>query len=82
MKRANIRVIIAEMGGVTRFAEQAGVSANAVYGWIRDNSLPIDRAATLAADLGIDRDLLHDPWRGRERETLTPDETRAVFNRG
>lgn len=83
MKRANIRVIIAELGGAARYAERAGVSVNAVYGWIRDGSLPLDRADMLASELDIDRDLLHDPWRGRSgRETLTPEETRALFKEG
>lgn len=83
MKRANIRVVIHELGGVQAFARKEGVSANAVYGWIRSNSLPLDRADALQEGYGIDRDLLHDPWRAFDgREKLTEEETRALFNRG
>ena len=44
--------------------------------------MPLDRACALADELGIDRDLLHDPWRGRGPEALTYEETEALFNRG
>lgn len=83
MRRANIRVVIHELGGVQAFADRLNVSDNAVYSWIRSNSLPLDRADALQEEYGIDRDLLHDPWRAFDgREKLTEQETRALFNRG
>lgn len=83
MRRANIRVMVHELGGVQAFSARLGVSDNAVYSWIRSNSLPLDRADALQDEYGIDRDLLHDPWRAFDgREKLSEEETRALFNRG
>lgn len=82
MKRASIREIVSHLGGAAALAERLGVSAVAVYAWIRENSMPLDRAAAIAGELGIDRDLLHDPWRGRGQEAMTRQETQALFNRG
>jgi len=82
MKRANIREVIRQMGGAARLAAGWGVSVAAVYAWGRDNSMPLDRADMLASTLDIDRDLLHDPWRGRCPEVMSEEETRALFNRG
>ena len=82
MKRAYIKEIIAHLGGAAALAKRLGVSNVAIYAWARDNSMPLDRADALGAELGIDRDLLHDPWRGRRQEVMTREETRELFNRG
>lgn len=82
MKRASIKAIVARLGGARPLADRLGISHVAVYAWIKANSMPLDRACALADELGIDRDLLHDPWRGRGPETLTYEETEALFNRG
>lgn len=80
MKRANIRAVISELGGASAVAAELGVSRAAAYDWVRSNSLPLERAMALAERLGIDRDMLHDPWVGRGQETMTEAETRAAFN--
>lgn len=80
MKRANIKAIVARLGGARALADRLGISVVAVHAWVRCNSMPLDRACTLAGELGLDRDLLHDPWRGREPEALTREETEALFN--
>lgn len=70
MKRLHMRAVIDALGGPRAVAETAGVSVVAVYAWLRVNSLPLDRAMQFAEKLGIDRDLLHDPWRGRGQDIM------------
>jgi len=77
MQRLNIKEVVRFLGGARALAGELGVSTPAVYDWIRDNSLPLGRAIDMAARLGVDRDLLHDPWRGYERDIMTEAETAA-----
>lgn len=81
MRRINLKAYIHECGGALAFAEAQGVSVQAVYGWIKANSLPLQRAHDLAEAHGIGRDLFHDPWAGTRMrsEMMSAEETRALF---
>lgn len=75
MQRLNIKAVIRNLGGARALAGELGVSVPAVYDWIRDNSLPLQRAIDMAGRLGVDRDLLHDPWRGHGQDIMSEEET-------
>lgn len=79
MKRANIRAVIRRLGGTQMVADRLSVSKAAVYDWVRSNSLPLERARAIAGELGIDRDLLYDPWVGRDQDTMSEAETEELF---
>lgn len=79
MQRLNIREVITQLGGAHALSKQLGVTSAAVYDWGRDNSLPLRRAIEVSAMLGIDRDLLHDPWRGYGQEIMSAEDTQRFL---
>lgn len=79
MKRARIRTVIEHIGSVSKVAADCDVSTAAVYQWIIRNSLPLERALAIGEQLGIDPDLLHDPWVGRRYDVMTEEETKSLL---
>lgn len=75
MQRLNIREVITHLGGAHALAKKLGVTSAAVYEWGRDNSMPLRRAMEVAGMLGVDRDLLHDPWRGYGQDIMSAEDT-------
>ena len=75
MQRLNIREVITQLGGAHALSKQLGVTSAAIYEWGRDNSMPLRRAMEVAGLLGVDRDLLHDPWRGYGQEIMSVEDT-------
>ena len=79
MQRLNIREVITHLGGAHALSKRLGVTSAAVYEWGRDNSLPLRRAMELAGVLGVDRDMLHDPWRGYGQDIMSGEDTQRVL---
>ena len=79
MQRLNVREVITYLGGAHALSKQLGVTSAAVYDWGRDNSMPLRRAMEVSAMLGIDRDLLHDPWRGLGQDMMTSEDTQRFL---
>lgn len=82
-KILNLHTVIGRRGGVSVVHRELLVSSATIYRWLKDGSLPADRAPWIGDAWGLPALMIHDPWAGTvyAAEVMTPEKTRAYLDR-